>query len=116
MPPKSKVRIPLTRGSLAVHDKKGQVIHEYHIRDSNITRHRVLNQIVQHRQGDAIGVYRALLARRTLGKHRLSTQFKDTLTKDANYIKKKYYDTKLWAKAKKSVSYDDNESSSSDDE
>ena len=115
---KSKVRIPIQKGALALNDK------DYHIKNSITARRKILNGIITE-HGDAINVFRALLARRTLGKNRLSPTQIETLTKDMAYIKKKYYGTALWSakKKKKSSSYEDSDdndgessSSSSDSE
>jgi len=92
------VKIPIKKGALSVHNSKGQVM-DYHISSPVTTRRKILNQVVANKKGDAIGVYRALLARRTLGKNRLNEHQLSVLTADANYIKKKYYGKSHWAKS-----------------
>ena len=92
------VKIPIQKGALSIHDSKGRVV-DYHISTPEPARRRILNKIVDNKNGDAIGVYRALLARRTLGKNRLNEHQLSVLTADANYIKKKYYNSSRWAKS-----------------
>lgn len=93
----SSVKIHIQKGSLSVPDSNGKKL-DYHISSPIQLRHKILNKIVKTKNGDAIGVYRALLARRTLGKNRLRGEQINTLTDDANYVKQKYYYTKNWAK------------------
>ena len=95
---KPKIRIPIQRGSLAVKDSQGNIVEDYHIRDGLKQRHKVLNKVVEQKHGDAIGVYRALSARRTLGKNRLSEEQKMILTNDMEFVKSRYYNTALWQK------------------
>lgn len=92
------VKIPIQKGALSIHDSKGRVV-DYHISTPEPARRRILNKIVDNKNGDAIGVYRALLARRTLGKNRLNEHQLSVLTADANYIKNKYYNSSRWAKS-----------------
>jgi len=99
-----KVIIPVTKGGLSALSKTGKKV-DYHISSAEKTRHYILNLVVKKRGKNALSVYRALLARRTLGKNRLSETQKSILTKDADYIKKKYG----LAKKKKAMSYNDDE-------
>lgn len=93
---KSKVRIIIEKGALSLHNKQGNVTKEYHIRSPTMERRGVLDSIIRQKKGGAYGIHKALVARRTLGKNRLSEDQKTRITSDINYIKRKYYDTDKW--------------------
>lgn len=115
---RSTVRIHLKKGGLARFDRAGNVVEEYHLHYQEKKRHSILQRVVADRQGNALAVFRRLIALRTLGKHRLSDEQKNLLTRDAEFIKRKYYGTSYWrypetpkktGKKKKSVGYDDDD-------
>lgn len=115
----TKVRIPLTRDHLSVRLDDGSKEH-YHIRYATKARHAILDDVIEQRSGKspALSVYRALIARRTLGKRVLTTKQRATLTSDAKYVKTKFYDTEFWpmankARAKASRAYERYDSSCS---
>jgi hypothetical protein len=95
---KSSVRIPIDRGALAWFDAKNGEIVDYHISTPTKKRRALLRRLVTDKNMDALTVFRAIIARRTLGKNRLSEQQISTLTSDADYVKKKYYNTDFWQK------------------
>lgn len=109
-----KVTIPITRGSLALHDQNGKITEEYHIRTPEKARRALLRQLVLQHKGNARATFRALIARRTLGKNRLTESQKGVLTSDADYVKRTWYNTPNWENRAKQSRFYSSSSSSSD--
>lgn len=103
------VRIPVTKGAFTVHDKNGKVKKAYHLTLSTAERHKILDTLAHQKKGkgNIIGLWRGLLARRTLGKNRLSEKQKKAFTDDMKYLKDKYGDSKDWPARKMFESYSD---------
>lgn len=121
-----QVRIPVTKGAFTVKDRQGRVQQEYHLVMSTPERRKILDILARQKKGkgNIVGLWKGLLARRTLGKNRLSEKQKRAFTEDMNYLKQKYGDSPDWPKKKASIGYylqegdDDetnNESSTSDE-
>jgi len=98
------VRIPVRKGGLAIKDSQGNIVAEYHIRTPKTERRLVIDNLV-HKDG-GLPVYRALIARRTLLKNTANKTMLATLTADANYVKKRYYNTSFWSKKTGNVLYE----------
>jgi hypothetical protein len=103
------VRIPVTRGAFTLHDKNGKVKKAYHLTLPTAERHKLLDALARQKKGkgNIIGLYRGLLARRTLGKNRLSEKQKRIFTEDMTYLKDKYKNSKDWPAKKASRAYSD---------
>lgn len=93
----SKVRIPITKGGMKTVDPKSGKTIEYHIRMAQRPRHHVLRVLVEHKH-DGLHIFRRLIALRTLRKRSGTPEQLKTLTDDAKYVKRKYYNTKFWSK------------------
>jgi hypothetical protein len=91
---KTKVLINISPGVMKLPGKNGSPDIEYHIHYTQRKRRTILNKLITEKT--ALKIYRTLLARRTLGKTKLSPEQKNTLTQDAKYIKDKYYGKNLW--------------------
>jgi hypothetical protein len=92
-----KVRkIHITPGAMKLPGKNGSPDIEYHIHYTQRKRRTILNKLITEKKETALKIYRTLLARRTLGKTKLSPEQKITLTQDAKYIKDKYYGKHIW--------------------
>ena len=89
---KSKVRIPIHRGGLAIKGPGGKIKQEYHIHLATSTRRAILGKLMKREGG--LSIMRALVARRTLGKHNLNQTQKEILTRDINYVKKQHAKSK----------------------
>ncbi len=94
---KPRVRIPIKKGGMEI-TRNGRTL-EYHIKDTERKRRTVLNALVKHKSS-GLQVHQRLIALRTLGKRRLTRDQYNTLTADANYVKRLYYGTSYWKKRK----------------
>jgi len=114
----SAVKIRVTSGSFALSDKNGKVKKSYHLHLPTKERHKILDALAKEKKGkgNIVGLFRGLLARRTLCKNKLSVAQKQIYTQDMEYLKKKYQNSEDWPKRKMSASYLDGEDSSSDSE
>jgi hypothetical protein len=120
-----QVRIPVTKGTFTVKDRQGRVQKEYHLIMTTPERRKILDILARQKKGkgNIVGLWKGLLARRTLGKNRLSEKQKRAFTEDMKYLKEKYGNSPDWPKKKASIGYylqegDDetnNESSTSDE-
>lgn len=83
------VRIPIRKGGLAVTLSNGQTV-GYHTTLGKINRRRILKRVIDEKAGGALAVFRALVARRTLGKNRMAPEKLKVLTEDAAWVKKHF--------------------------
>ena len=92
--------IKITKGALTYVNPKTKKEMGYHIHLSEPRRRMILRGILKHPHGanpkNGRKIQQALIARRTLGKNRLSEEQKHVLTQDAAYIKKVAQKLDLW--------------------
>lgn len=102
-----QVRIPVNKGAFTVKDRQGRVQREYHLVMTTPERRKILDILARQKKGkgNIVGLWKGLLARRTLGKNRLSDKQKRAFTEDMNYLKQKYGDSPDWPKKKSSMGY-----------
>ncbi len=84
---KSKVRIPVTKGSLCIDQQKKKC---YKLKKTARERRSIIRHLIEKQGRTPLQIFRALVARRTLGKNRWSEEQKSTITSDINYIRKKW--------------------------
>lgn len=102
----SQVRIPLRKNGLALMDASGQVEKHYsYTKQGQRERRSILAELIRRKQGGALTVMRALVARRTLGKNRMEEKSWQRISSDIEWVKKKYENTDQWSIAKESASY-----------
>jgi hypothetical protein len=96
-----QVRIPVTKGAFKVKNK------EYHLVMTTPERRKILDILARQKKGkgNIVGLWKGLLARRTLGKNRLSDKQKRAFTEDMNYLRQKYGSSPDWLKKKASSAY-----------
>lgn len=120
---KSAAKIKIRQGGLSFVDQQQKKVH-YRLKYTAKERRDILDQVV-YQHGKALSIYRGLIARRTMGKNKLSKEQLNIYTSDANYIKKKYHGTEFWQtcksclkkkKASRAYRYNDSSCSSSTSE
>jgi len=83
------VRIPIRKHGLALMDDTGQIQANYsYTKQGTKERRRILAALIQRKKGGSLSVMRALVARRTLGKNRMSSKAWANISSDIEWVKK----------------------------